>query len=299
MGERLRRLKKGAIASLAAISMSSGIGFAVPSDYNKAAEDARQAYIYEHQDIDGMYDYDSDCVPNLENILNEIKDSTYEIDSLVVYKADGGISPGTKILMAGGSALLLDNGYIISAAHVIKNDLEKMVWQSGGVVTSYNETSFLNANGILYQLEKAWTGSGDDDFTILKIKDPLQSLHSASIRFGSTEYLANGSITYTFSAINEPWIKEGHVFNRENGNSIYDNDNYEYFLEDTYLTHGDSGGPVIAFRDGVPELIGITSYYTHVSYGQCLVRKSGILKIDVVLECAGDILMPSTISSYP
>jgi hypothetical protein len=182
---------------------------------------------------------------------------------------------------------------------VIKNDLAEMGWQTGGVVTEYSETSFLNANGTIYPLEKAWTGSGDDDFTILKLTNPEPGLHSASIRFGSAEYLANGSITYTFSAMNEPWIKEGHVFNRENGNGIYDTDNYEYFLEDTYVTHGDSGGPVIAFRDGVPELIGITCYYTHARCGQMLVREGGILKIDVVLERAGDILIPSTISSYP
>lgn len=298
MGERLRRLKKGAIASLAAIAMSSGIGFAVPSDYSKAAEEAREAYTYEHQDIDGRYDYDSECIPNLEETLNEIKESTYEINNFVFYTVEGGINAGQKMQITGGSGILLDSGYLISAGHVIKNDLEYMARSTGGIITHYNSSFFLSVEGGYYPLEAVWTGHYDDDFTILRLKEPNMSLHSASIRFGSTDYLANRSITYTFSAMNEPWIKEGHVFNKENGNGIHGNDNYGYFLEDTYLTYGDSGGPVIAFRDGVPELVGITCYYTHVSYAQMLVRESGILKIDVVLEHAGDILIPSTISSY-
>ncbi|MDD4878638.1 MAG: serine protease [Candidatus Nanoarchaeia archaeon] len=298
MGERLRRLKKGAIASLAAIAMSSGIGFAVPSDYNKTAEEARQAYVYEHQDIDGLYDYDSECIPNLENILNEIKESTYEINNFVFYTVEGGIYAGSNMRIAGGSGILLDSGYIISAGHVIKNDLEDMVRSTGGIITDYKSSFFLAEEGKYHALEAVWTGSDEDDFTILGMENPEPSLHSASIRFGSAEYLANGSITYTFSAMNEPWIKEGHVFNAERGIWNRDARDYGYFLEDTYVTHGDSGGPVIAFRDGTPELIGITCYYAHTRCGQMLVRESGILKIDVILEHAGDILMPSTISAY-
>ncbi|MDI6737549.1 MAG: serine protease [Nanoarchaeota archaeon] len=292
MGERLRRLKKGAISSLAAIAMSSGAGFCIPSDYNKAAEEARQAYIYEHQDSDGLYDYDAEMIGNLEEILAHYKNSTMEINTFLTYEVQGGVKSGTYKGIFGGSGLALDSGYILSAAHNIKPEFEEMLFKkTGGVVTSFSVRYFTPIENGYCELEPVWTGV-ENDFTLLKFKnEPQFSIPAVHFVPGNSSNLVKGSITYSFSALNKPYVKEGNVLNPLYG------DEYggrfrrtEYFFVDTKVKPGDSGGIVIAFLDGKPQIVGIASRYKYTLNEKREIDKiigGIILKIEHIMEEAG------------
>lgn len=293
----LSSVKRGFLCSVAAIAMASASGFCIKTDYSTLAEEARQEYIYTHQDSDGRYDYDAEMIGNLESILSEYQHSTREINTAIFYKTEGGINAGMHYALYGGSCLMLDNGYILTAGHVIEAEISDMVADKwGGVVKSFETEYYMPINGIYYELKNEWDGS--EDFALLRfVEEPPFSLPSMHFVPGDTDNLANGSITYTFSALNKPFTKEGHVYNALFGSSWERQANMEYFLENTDVNHGDSGGPVIAFLDGTPQLVGVTCYMTYVTDNGSRVKKGGILKINRVMEEAGRILDPPTISN--
>mgnify|MGYP001608304695 CR=1 FL=1 len=132
MGERLQRLKKGFIYGAAALGIMSSSGFLV-RDNNLSLERAVQEQ-YERQDIDGAYDYDTECIENLENVLKEIRASTYRINVYMTYITEGGSNAGINGAIASGSAVLLENGYFLTAAYVISETLEEFIDKDSGNV---------------------------------------------------------------------------------------------------------------------------------------------------------------------
>jgi len=302
MGERLNKLKRGFLYGAAALGIMSSSGFLINKDYNPAMEEARQEYIYTHQDRDGLYDYDNEMIGNLEEILAKYENSTVEINTFLAYDVQGGIRSGPYMDIFGGSGLALDNGYILSAAHVIKSEFEEMLNKKwGGVVTSFNISYFTPIGGVYYELEPVWTGT-EDDFTLLRFKEePQFSIPSVPFVPGDASKLMEGSITYSFSALNEPYAKEGHVLNPLYGDEYgSETREYEYFYEDTAVVPGDSGGPVIAFLDGEPQVVGVTCMYWYTIDDKGKVDQilgGAILKINHIMEETSWILSRPTISN--
>lgn len=295
MGERLKRFKRGLIGSIAALGIMSSSGFLV-RDNNISLERAVQEQ-YERQDIDGLYDYDTECIPNLDETLKSIRQSTYEVRIYMTYIVEGGNNPGLKMAGARGTGLLLKNGLILTASHVPSTKLEDLTdMDSGGVVSFYSADYVIKIEGEEYKLNPVWTDdvwTKDEDFALMEFAEkPEQSLNYYQYEIGNSDKLLNGSVTYTFSAVNDPDIKEGHVINRERGcewgYSGYEN----YFFEDTYVAPGDSGGAVIAFLDGKPELVGITCYmHYHTNFERVRVIGGGIFKINMILDEAGEYIL--------
>lgn len=269
----------------------SSSGFLV-RDNNLFLERAVQEQ-YERQDIDGVYDYDTECVPNLEEILNEIRQSTYRVKAYMNIITEGGKEPGFYTLTAMGSGLLLENNRILTAAHVVSETLDRITEEnSGEVITLYSVRYALYDGKKEYGLIPVWTDdvwTQNEDFALLRFaNEPEKQLHCFRYEIGNSDKLRNGSVTFTFSAVNYPDIKQGNIINNERGCEWGCKTNENYFFEDTRVIPGDSGGPVIAFLDGKPQLVGITCYYRqYENLENIIVMGGGILKINLALQEAG------------
>lgn len=270
MSSILAEIKKGILyglgAGIIAFNYISGC-----NDTIGAEDNPDKPRIAVNQCSDGLYDNNTSCAETLEDILGSVEAGTYKLHTLVKYRVEGGKSSGRREYAWNSSCVLLESGYILAAGHAVSNErLEELLEENaGGAVTELEMAFSININNESYPVNPVWTGDvwrNNEDFAILAFEaKPELSLPYFQFEAGNPEELEKGNITYTFTAINEPHRKEGHVSSPNRG--IYNN----YFNETTNIIRGDSGGPVIAFRDGVPELVGI------------IVRKNGdVLKANTI-----------------
>ena len=280
MGEMFREVKRGLLMGFAAAGVMAGTPTCndISPGYRERTEElaeqeeaaAEKAERYRNQCSDGRYDYDARCVQNLEQKLEAVRESVYPVFITVGYTIEGGSKPVSSDYVWKATGILLEGGHVISAGHLVKVAQEELLsGHPGGVVTAFKIKSIdMYAGGKSYSLKTEWAGI--EDFTIMELAEPVElclpSLHAA---FGDAGRLEAGSLTYSFSAINIPNTKEGHITNPAQTDKKFPysyirqnrdpGDEYrsEYFVEGTVTKGGDSGGPVIAFLDGEPELAGI------------------------------------------
>lgn len=210
---------------------------------------------------DGLYDSDLRCVDSSQGYLNIAINSVYRIERIARYMKDGKQEEQKSYC----SSVLLDNGIVLAAKHCMHfKDLDIK-----GI--KYDTEFSLLSNGKHYGLEKIL--EGNIDFAILEMKKPAD-LPFFPYKLGDTKDLEAGNFTYMIGYVdrNYPMAREGIVTRMEPNDSGW---NAGYFLISNGIHFGDSGGATIAFRDGVPEIIGINCY-KHSAHDHA----GGVLRMD-------------------
>lgn len=219
----------------------------------------------------GKYDFDTRCVDFETGILGKIKDSVYRLDIRVKVE----LAPGIELEAQGGcSATLLQGGYVLTAGHCTD---ENMLLEEFSELPHTIDFSLASKEG-RHGLEVIMQGQ-NSDFAILRLKEQAD-LPYLPIALGNADQLVEGNEIYLYGFIDDEKVnlRQGIIATVEPKDEFDGKVMDGYFLI-AWLQKGDSGGPVIAFRDGVPELVGIASYI-HTEH----LYSGAILKINKIME---------------
>ena len=254
-------LKRAVLGAFAALSLAG---------CDSITSNKEEAHIYEERDVpvqveerktenqnndnerffamchDGLYDFDTRCIDFTQGYLNDAINSVYRIERIARYKKNG----KQEEQKSHCGAVLFDNGIALTARHCTHfKDLDMR-----GI--KYSTEFSLLSQGKHYKLEKII--EGNIDFAILVMNKPAD-LPFFPYELGDTTDLEAGNFTYMIGYIDReyPMIRDGIVTKIEPNDIGW---GPGYFLVNNGIHFGDSGGITIAFRDGIPELIGINCY---------------------------------------
>lgn len=235
---------------------------------------------------DGEYDYDTRCIDYSTDPLGKINSSIYQIKISVTIE----MMPNFEVPVIEGncSSTLLEGGYVLTAGHCIKEEslLGQELFGFLQMVPdgAYNIEFKLKADEKEYGLEVISTGD-NSDFGLLKLTEQAD-LPYLPISFGDADQLRQGNEIYLYGFIDDKKVnlRQGIVATLDPEDEEDGQIREGYFLI-AWGQSGDSGGPVIAFRDGNPEVVGITGYIHGTQQ-----ESSAILKINRFIKDAGYIL---------
>ncbi|MDI6737550.1 MAG: serine protease [Nanoarchaeota archaeon] len=267
-------IKKAVLGALAALSLAGCNSIAIGNE---------EAHIYENRDAsvqieenpkkeqdnerffaqchDGLYDFDTRCIDFSQGYLNNAISSVYKIERIARYEKDG----KQEEEKSHCTSVLIENGMVLTAKHC-------MYFRNLDIKGIKYDTEFsLVSDNKHYGLEKLIEGNAD--FAILAMKKPAD-LPFFPYQLGDTTDMEAGNFTYIIGFVGReyPMLRDGIV------TKVEPNDNgwgEGYFLVSNGIHFGDSGGATIAFRDGIPELIGINCY-KHTAHDHA----GGVLRID-------------------
>jgi len=248
--------------------------------------------------FDSKYDYDKRCVDYTNLDLESITDAVHEImiGEPVVNKE--GVLTEFNAYFAG-TGIYLDNGYVLTAKHVVrarfldvssfklsgpkksgshlggdfmvkKKDPKKLDKKKEGLKKSNELVMIIGDKENIAYLEVV-KESKNYDLALLKIKGK-HNLKSYGFKLGKANELQKGHFLYFVGNSLGFGVNLGESSFAKSKN-MFDNTVFDL---DRKLAHGDSGGAVIGFRDGQPELLGIIKL-TSQSNG-------GITRIEYALE---------------
>ncbi|MFQ5915819.1 MAG: trypsin-like peptidase domain-containing protein [Nitrospinota bacterium] len=210
---------------------------------------------------DGQYDNNTILVNPREMSLAQVIDSLYTVRTEVTFQTDKDDRTVKQSLR--GMAVALFGRYLLTLKHVVSIDRLAVETPLGPAVlpaTKVAEHIFLEYHGEGYELECVLMDKGAD-LAVFRLPDGL-SLRSFPYRIGNSDELQLGNFVYLVGnpmnfGIN---VREGIVSSLSapavvsKVNSVAKN----AFMVSNGLNPGDSGAPVIAIRDGVYELVGIS-----------------------------------------
>ncbi len=266
------------------------------------------------QAYDNKYDNHSFFTSN--DYINQIYDSCYEIHTSHQYEVDyydltkkgkkdknGKIERAvketkTQYIMHAGSSVAVDfvdnELYLITNHHVTASEFEEMDVYNFVIPVGHAKLKktkillFTHPNldpktkehisdeGIELELVAS---DKDLDIAVLKTKKLDYNLVKNYVsygKFGNSCELSPGNWLYTVGYPNMLSNQLVQGIYKGNDNPHYPNDDNIYHMSCTVIP-GNSGGPVYALRDGVPELVGIARQ-THGA------QDGGAIKIDLVKE---------------
>ncbi len=210
---------------------------------------------------DGHYDNNTFLVNLREMSLARIIESLYAVRTEVTFrtKEDGRLVKADLT----GTAVVLFGKYLLTVEHVVSLEEMAAVTPFGRVVipaTKVSERTFLEHDSKRYELERLVVDN-DMDVALFRLPEGL-SLKSFPYRMGNSDDLQVGNFVYLVGnpmniGIN---VREGIVSSLKAPaivsrlNAVAEN----AFMVSNGLNPGDSGTPVIAIRDGVYELVGLS-----------------------------------------
>ncbi|MBU2637652.1 MAG: serine protease [Nanoarchaeota archaeon] len=220
---------------------------------------------------DGKYDFDSRCIDFTQGYVATAQSSIYLFNQTLDIESNG--MRETKDLDGICSSTLIEEGYVITAQHCVDVSPPPFI--------RVNKAEFsISYNGKKYPLELIATG-GIDDVALLRLKKPAE-LPYFPFRFGDSDVITPGNYVYLlgFSGNIDSNARDGTIGVREDTTPPDPGDGQ--FIISNQGNPGDSGGLVIGFRDGVPEMLGVLIYgYTRQD------GNDGILKINNILKAIG------------
>lgn len=215
---------------------------------------------------DGLYDDDTRCIYQRHQEI--IDQSVYKMEIKFTYKTSNGDTEQAK---GSCSATLLEGGFVLTARHC--TEYEEL--DASG--TAYESEFMLVRNGKRHEIKPIFRGS--KDFAILKLKEEAD-LPYFPYALGDTRDIQLGNFTWLFGCLDDAYsqLRTGVVTKIEPHDYDFGSG---FFLIENGISYGDSGGPVIGFRDGMPEMIGINVYRhpqrKHENAG-------GVLRMDRILR---------------
>lgn len=214
---------------------------------------------------DGLYDFDTRCIDFTQGYLNNAISSVYKIERIARYTS----SNQPREEKSSCSSVLLEDGIVITAKHCVhfsRLDLLGIKYDM--------EINLMNGDK-RYPLEIILEGV--KDFALLEMEKPA-NLPFFPYALGDTGEMEAGNYTYMIGYVdrNYPMIRDGTVTRMESNDGFWGNG---YFLISNGIHFGDSGGLTIAFRDGIPEMIGINCY-KHSAHDHA----GGVLRIDRIRD---------------
>ena len=218
---------------------------------------------------DNEFDFDSRCIDFTQGYLADAKEGVYLFNQDITADVFG--EQRSVSLDGICSSILLKNGYLLTAQHCV--DIESEL--PFGVILQDQEFS-ISHNGQKYALEKIAVG-GDVDAALFKLKEQAD-LPYVPFNFGDTDKVAEGNLVYLFgyTGLSDVNVRDGVIGVREDTYSASETSG-GYFLISNGAGSGDSGGLVVGFRDGIPEILGVLCYEYHTYAG-------GTLKMNKIPE---------------
>lgn len=217
---------------------------------------------------DNDYDFDSRCIDFTHGQIAAAKNSVYQFNQTIEAEIFG--MGETRDLDGICSSILLQEGHLLTAQHCV--DLEPP-W----FVNILKQDFSITYNRQKYALEKIALG-GDTDIALFKVKE-YEGLPYLPFAIGDTDKITEGNLTYLFGYKGTPevHVREGIVSAAED-TFLHGIFGEGHFLITNGVDRGDSGGLVMGFRDGMPEILGITLYRYATEHA------GGILKIEKIPE---------------
>lgn len=214
---------------------------------------------------DGKYDFDTRCIDFSQGYVDNAINSVYRIERIARYKKNG----KQEEEKSHCSSILIDNGIVLTAKHC--THFRRL--DARGI--KYSMEINLMHGGKRYPLETIIRGISD--FAVLEMEKPAE-LPFFPYPLGNTEDMEAGNFTYMIGYVdmNYPMIREGIVTRMEPNDDRWGKG---YFLISNGIHFGDSGGATIAFRDGIPEIIGINCY-KHNDHDHA----GGVLRADMITD---------------
>ncbi len=229
-----------ALSGLALIvSMNIGAGCATTQ---LLSSKVRESYAY---CTDNRYDQDRRC---LEDEIKRAFQSVYTLKVDVATMTNG----EERIIASGsGTGLLLKGGYVLTAYHV--GHMEKFVKREKLAVL-FSRIYLQGPEGREYLLTEV-AGDWNADALLAKAPANMPRFQEYPYRIGNSDELKAGDITYLIGNAASAGInmREG-IVSQLNVEHIMGK---KGFGISNPGNSGDSGGPVLALRDGKIELVGI------------------------------------------
>ncbi|MFH0752753.1 MAG: serine protease [archaeon] len=209
------------------------------------------------QCMDGQYDNSSRC---LEDNLGEAIAGVYSMGTmaLVIDKKND-----SQLAINVGTGILFQGGYFLTAYHTVKeSETRKPI------------KTLMGTEEYTIQLDMI-IADNDLDFALMKVDEKISSkLKKYNLRIGKPSDLKVGNITYLIGN-----ALRGGINTREGIVSQLKFSNPALMSVSNGGNQGDSGGPVIALRDGKIELIGMVS-----SKVQDSSNLTYVIRIDKILD---------------
>lgn len=219
---------------------------------------------------DGEYDFDSRCIDFTQGYVQDAKNGVYLFNKTIEVNMFGMI--GEQDLEGICSSFLLEDGLLLTAGHceAAEPPLPPFATVTGAEYSITHE-------GKRYELEKIATG-GDVDVALFRVKNP-EGLPYLPFALGDTDKITEGNVVYLFgyTGLSDVNVRDGIVGVKEDTSTESPEATGGYFEITNGADHGDSGGLVIGFRDGIPEILGVLCYrYNH--------HRGGTLKLGTIPE---------------
>ena len=251
--------------------------------------------------VDGAYDFNNTLVD--KNSLNKFFNyRTYVKTDLLLENPEGikRINPHapSKVKKGGESPAIVIGKYVLMASHV--NDAENFSKEiiriplQGGVLEAHIELKVLEykvvvllPNGKDLALKEVYRNR-EKDFSLFEMPVPQKDLNfpfkigdTSQIKVGHFVYL-NGRPSQTLYEIARSGFITALLSAGQKDGTLKEDSNEFSISQST--DNGDSGSPVIGFRDGKPELIGIYLGWVGDSYDNGKNTRSRAIKINVVID---------------
>lgn len=208
---------------------------------------------------DGHYDNNTFLVNPQRMNLDRAMESLYPIRTVLRFKLEGGLKVWERSIKGTGIALF--GKYLLTVEHVVSVEkasatpYKDMAFK----VMKMDERTYLEYGGRSYALERMVVDE-EKDVALFRIPEGLK-LKSFPYRIGNSDDLRVGNFVYLIGnpmnfGIN---VREGIVSSLKTPKavSLVNSVAQNAFMVSNGLNPGDSGAPVIAIRDGNPELVGL------------------------------------------
>lgn len=240
-----------------------------------------------HPESDGKYDYSSSLVSTNFDILAHSWPRIFVSGSPVLGKGEE--EKIQEEVRQSGRALIIPP-YVLTLAHIVDlTRIEITVITPVGQQTTYMVADRVEKEEFLLRMHLAGKGialekifiSPETDIALFKIPDERVNSF-LPVRFGYSDELMIGNKIFILgsSRLSGSYVWDGIVSNKgdfsvETHPSSWDGKNG--IVLSTPVISGDSGSPVLALRDGVPEIVGLIN----VNF---LRHRGAMIAIDFILE---------------
>ncbi len=273
-------MKKSHIGCILALSliapMMPSLAFSKGSQKSKEKPKS-QINIFVRKYIDGKYDnhnaFVNESEQSLERVLESVEKINYEVTYRVSWTTNDG-ETNVKLFTTGslGSGIIIKKeygkAYVITNNHVVTPHNPTI---PGETLPPYKELKIEIVSQQIYIAKNIAQGfqpiqiplkvvrrDQENDVALLQAEDS-ELLKAYPYKIGKSKDLEAGDFLYIFgNPIGiEKYVLEGKVTKKNF--SIPGETKSEWFMMDSNILPGSSGGPIIAIRDGEFEFVGITS----------------------------------------
>ncbi|QQG45878.1 MAG: trypsin-like peptidase domain-containing protein [Candidatus Niyogibacteria bacterium] len=232
------------------------------------------------------YDNNNSLIPDLGSKLEKIIPALARIRTKTVFEQTEDVPPNVSkkiIRILDGRGLAINEGrLLLTLTHVVKHPPSLQVMTPFGPTIipakKISEETFIMVGGREYKLDPLYVSAdGIVEVALFEIP-PFLKVPFFPYSIGNSNKLSLGNFIYIVgdpasSGVN---VREGIV------SSLTASENQDTARISNGIYPGDSGGPVVAIKDGEFELVGLAQYVLMDPFGRYLSRIGGMLKINAI-----------------